>query len=82
MCQSCEAGSNPILDNHDRTYLYADNIAINDGLQQPAQFALGEDLHLSDADGQEATVRIVAIVGQASLVQYRQCKQLYEKMTQ
>ena len=64
---------NPILDNLDRTYLYADNIAINDGLQQPAHFALGEDLHLSDADGQEATIRIVAIVGQATLVQYRQC---------
>ena len=63
---------NPILDNHGRTYLYADNIAINDGLQQPARFAFGEDLHLGDAEGQDATVRIVAIVGRAALVQYRQ----------
>ena len=63
---------NPILDDLDRTYLYADNIAINDGLQQPARFALGEDMHLSDAEGQEAMVRIVAIVGRAALVQYRQ----------
>ncbi len=63
---------NPILDDLDRTYLYADNIAINDGLQQPARFALGEDLHLGDAEGQDATVRIVAIAGRAALVQYRQ----------
>ncbi len=64
---------NPILDDLDRTYLYADNIAINDGGQEPARFALGEDLLLCDAEGQEATVRIVDIVGRAALVQYRQC---------
>ncbi len=63
---------NPIPDDLDHTFLYTDNIAINDGLQQPARFVLGEDLHLSDAEGQEATVRIVAIVGRAALVQYRQ----------
>jgi len=37
---------NPIMDGRDRKYLYADNIAINGGLQQPAPFALGEPLHL------------------------------------
>ena len=63
---------NPILDDHNRAYFYADNIAINDGLQPSAPFALGEDLHLSDAEGREATVRVVAIVGRAALVQYRQ----------
>ncbi len=63
---------NPNLDDLDRAYLYADNIAINGGLQQPARLALGEDLHVSDAEGQEAMVRIVAIVGRAALVQYRQ----------
>ena len=61
---------NPILDNLDRTYLRADNIAINGGLQQPVHFALGEDLSLSDAEGQDALVRIVSIVGRAALVQY------------
>ncbi len=63
---------NPILDALDRTYLHAQNIAINGGLQQPVPFAFGEDLHLSDAEGEEAMVRIVAIVGQSALVQYRQ----------
>lgn len=61
----------PILDNLDRTCIYADNIAINGGLQQSVRFALGEYLHLGDAEGQKATVRIVAIVGRAALAQYR-----------
>ena len=63
---------NPILDNDERAYLYADNIAINGGLQQPVHFAPGENLCLSDAEGQEAIVRIAAIIGRTSLVQYRQ----------
>ena len=61
---------NPILDDRDRTYLYADNIAINGGLKQPVRFVPGEDLHLGDAEGQEAKVRIIAIVGRTALVQY------------
>ncbi len=63
---------NPIRDDLDRTCLYADNIAVNGGLQQPAGLALGEELRLGDAEGQEATVRIVDIVGRAALVQYHQ----------
>ena len=41
---------NPIRDTHDRTYLYASNIAINKGKQQPVDFMPGEDLRLTDAD--------------------------------
>ncbi len=63
---------NPILDNLDHTYLYADNIAINGGLQQPARFVVGKYLRLRDAEGQAAAVRIVAIVGRAVLAEYRQ----------
>ncbi|MDE2792784.1 MAG: DUF4143 domain-containing protein [Paracoccaceae bacterium] len=62
---------NPIQDDRDRTYIYADDIAINGGLPQPANVVLGEDLDLSDSEGQEARVRIVAIVGRTILVQYR-----------
>ncbi|MXZ41280.1 MAG: DUF4062 domain-containing protein [Caldilineaceae bacterium SB0666_bin_21] len=61
----------PILDTYDRTYLYAANIAINDGLQQPVDFNLGDDLHLKDADGYELSVRVVDIVGRSSLIEYR-----------
>ena len=62
---------NPILDNLDRSYLYADNIAINQGLQQPVNFAFNEDLLLTDADGREALVRIIDIVGRSALLQYQ-----------
>ena len=62
---------NPIRDTHDRTYLYASNVAINDGQQQPVHFLPGEDLRLTDADGSELLVRIVDIVGRSALLEYR-----------
>ncbi len=62
---------NPKLDALDRTYLYADNISINDGTQQPVHFAIGEDLRLTDAYGYELLVRIVDIAGRSALVEYR-----------
>ena len=62
---------NPIRDTLDRTYLYASNITINKGQQQPVRFVLGEDLRLTDADGKEMLVRIVDIVGRSALVEYR-----------
>lgn len=62
---------NPIRDTHDRTYLYASNIAINEGQHQPVHFFPGEELRLADADGMEFWVRIVDIVGRSALVEYR-----------
>ena len=63
---------NPLLDAEDRTYLYASNIAIGGGLQQPVRFVPGEDeLHLMDANGTEVLVRVVAITGRSSLLEYR-----------
>ena len=62
---------NPIRDAHDRTYLYASNIVINEGQQQPVHFALGEELRLTDANGTELIARIVDIVGRSALVEYR-----------
>ncbi len=64
---------NPLRDTHDRTYLYASNIAINEGEQQPVHFLPGEDLRLTDAEGNELLVRIVDIVGRSALVEYRRC---------
>ena len=61
------------LDTSNRTYLYASNISINGGQQQPVTFAIGtEELHLVDADGNERFVRIVAISGRSSLLLYRE----------
>ena len=61
---------NPIRDTHDRTYLYASNIAINEGQQQPVHFIPGEELQLTDAEGTELRVRIVDIVGRSALIEY------------
>lgn len=62
---------NPVRDAYDRTHLYASDIAINRGRQQPVHFLPGEDMHLTDANGVEALVRIVDIVGRSALVEYR-----------
>lgn len=62
---------NPKRDTLDRTYIYASNIAINQGEQPPVHFLPGEDLRLTDADGTEMLVRIVDIVGRSALVEYR-----------
>ena len=62
---------NPIRDAHDRTYLYASNIAINEGEPQPVHFVPGEDLRLTDAEGTELLACIVDIVGRSALVEYR-----------
>ena len=64
---------NPVRDNRDRTYLYASNIAINEGKPQPVHFFIGEDLHLTDEKGKEFIVRIVEIFGKSVLLEYRSC---------
>ena len=65
---------NPIRDIHDRTFLYADNIAIDQGRQQPVSFRLGRPIRLTDAYGFELSVRILDIVGKSALVEYRLVK--------
>lgn len=65
----------PILDTSNRTYLYADNIAIDEGRQQPVTFRLGKPLRLTDAHGAELMVTIVDILGRSSLLEYRPLQQ-------
>ena len=49
----------------------ASNIAINGGQQQPVSFVPGEeDLHLMDADGKSLLIRVAAIAGQSSVLNY------------
>ncbi len=62
---------NPVRDAQDRTYLYANNIAINQGQPQPVHFAPGEELRLTDADGRESLIRILDVVGRSALLEYR-----------
>ena len=61
---------NPILDNLDRMYLYATNVAIDDGRQQPVHFKLGEAMRLTDVHGSEGMVRFVEMTGNSSVLEY------------
>ncbi len=62
---------NPILDTLDRTYLYADNVAVNDGQTQPVHFALNEPVRLTDSFGAGATVWFREMAGASCVFDYR-----------
>lgn len=62
---------NPKRDTSDRTYLYADNIAIENGRQQPVAFRVGKPMSLTDAFGAELSVTIVDIIGRSALIEYQ-----------
>ena len=61
---------NPILDPHDRMYLHASNISIDEGKQQPVHFKLNQPLRLTDASGYECIVRIVEMIGKTALLEH------------
>ena len=61
---------NPIRDASDRTYLYADNLSVERGRQQPVSFRLGKPMRLTDAFGVEMSVTVVDILGRSALVEY------------
>jgi hypothetical protein len=65
-----EGRLNPILDTHDRLYLYAENISIQGGVQQPATFEVDVPFELEDSNGVVMQVRVLHIQGQTSLLQY------------
>ena len=62
---------NPVLDIRDRTCLYASDVAVEDGEQQPVHFVLGQELLLTDADGREKVIRIVEFLGRSFILEYR-----------
>ena len=61
---------NPILDSHDRMYLYADNVAVNDGKAQPVRFSLNEPVKLTDSFGACATVWFREMRGASCVLDY------------
>ena len=65
-----EGRLNPILDTSNRTYLYADNIAIDGCRNRPAKFKVGDPFDLEDSNGMIMQVRVLYIQGQTSLLQY------------
>jgi hypothetical protein len=65
-----EGRLNPILDTHNRMYLYADNIAIDGGKQQPVAFEVNVPIELEDCNGVVMQVRVLHIQGRTSLLQF------------
>lgn len=65
---------NPILDSLNRTYLYAENIAISEGSAQPVNFMIDHPIRVSDRHGHAFELRIVSIVGSSSLIEYSDLK--------
>ena len=65
-----EGRLNPILDTLDRMYLYATNVAINEGRQQPVRFKLNEAMRLTDVHGAELLVRFIEMTGNSSVLEY------------
>ena len=61
---------NPILDNLDRMYLYATNVAIDEGKQQPVHFKLNQPLRLTDVNGVEWIVRFIEMLGNSAVLEY------------
>ncbi len=61
---------NPILDNLERMYLYATNIAIDEGKQQPVHFKLNHPLRLTDVSGFEWIVRFTDMIGKSAILEY------------
>jgi hypothetical protein len=65
------AGSvNPILDTSNRAYMYADNIAIDGGKNQPATFEINVPVELEDANGTVVFTTVKHIAGRVALLQY------------
>jgi hypothetical protein len=71
-----EGRLNPILDTRHHMYLYADNIAIRGGEQQPASFEIGKPFMLEDSNGVIMQVTILDIQGRTSLIQYVQSRRI------
>ena len=61
---------NPILDKLDRTYLYTNNVAVDEGKPQPVSFKLTQPLLLTDVHGSERIVRFLDMFGKSALLEY------------
>ena len=51
-------------------YLYAINVAIDEGKQQPVRFKLNQPLRLTDVNGFEWIVRFIEMIGRSALLEY------------
>jgi hypothetical protein len=63
---------NPIRDSLNRTYLYADNIAIAGGEVQPVAFSLNSPFVLEDSHGNRFSASVIAVDNSSSALEYQQ----------
>ena len=61
---------NPVLDTLNRMYLYADNISIENGKNQPVYFRLNEPFQVEDSKGKRFELKIIAIIAESSLIEF------------
>ena len=55
----------------DRSYLYADNVAVDDGRRQPVYFVLNGPVRLTDSLGARATLWFREMLGSSFVFDYR-----------
>jgi hypothetical protein len=65
-----EGRLNPILDNLNRLYLYAENISIEDGIQQPVTLTLSEPFKVEDKYGNVFSLTIIEAIGKSFLIEF------------
>ena len=63
---------NPILDSQNRTYLYADNIAIEGGKNQPVTFSLNQPFVVEDSFGNQFEFKISSIGKNGATIEHIQ----------
>lgn len=61
-------------DTLDHVLLSAPDLKINGGQQQPVSVEFGVDLRIEDHENQEMLLRVVDIMGQSALVEYRKVR--------
>ena len=59
-----------ILDDLDRLYIYADNMAINEGQAQPVRILLNEPVYLLDRNGSHVTLWFREMMGKSCVFDY------------
>ena len=69
---------NPMRDIYDRTSMFATNISIEKGQQQPVYFSFGETLRLMDSNSVKMVITVEEIIGDTALIQYQQVHQFPE----
>jgi hypothetical protein len=77
--QGLDGRLNPILDSENRTYLYADNIAIEGGKNQPVKFSLDQPFVVEDSLGNQFELKISSIGKDGAIIEHTQLSSAADK---